>query len=320
MKKILFLTLLMSELTFAQSYAPLPGEVGSTAIHKDSSIIVAWATGVTVQRGPMDIAQPGNGDASFGVEADATGIADGTGVVSFGDGGSAIVTFAAPIKNGPGTDFAVFENGFTDNYIELAFVEVSSDGINFYRFPAVSEAPTSPQYWNGSFSDCRYFNNLAGKYRANYGTPFDLEELNGEVGLDINAITHVKIIDVVGFVDVTYGTMDSQGNYINDPYPTAFPSSGFDLDAVAVIHEGTQNVNEFEISKLSVYPNPSNGIFKVNSSQSGNYSILNTTGKSVITADFSNDFVVDLSDFPKGIYILQVNNGTQIITERLNKF
>src|SRR5690606_28024444 len=112
MKKILFLTLLMSEFAFAQSYAPLPGEVGSTAIHKDSSIIVSWATGVTVQRGPMDIAQPGNGNASFGVEADAVGIADGTGVVSLGDGGIAIVTFAVPIKNGSGADFAIFENGF----------------------------------------------------------------------------------------------------------------------------------------------------------------------------------------------------------------
>ena len=319
MRKILILTLLMSEFAFAQSYSPLPGEVGSTAIHKDSSIIVAWATGVSIQRGPLDIAQPGNGNASFGVEADALGIADGTGVVSLGDGGSAIVTFASPIKNGLGADFAIFENGFADNYIELAFVEVSSDGINFYRFPAISEWPTSIQLSNFDYSDCRYFNNLAGKYRANYGTPFDLEELNGEVGLDINAITHVKIIDVVGFVDPTYGTMDSQGNYINDPYPTAFPSGGFDLDAVAVIHEGTQSVIENEISQFIVYPNPSNGIFKVSSLQSGNYSIFSATGKEILSSDFSNDFVVDLSDFPKGMYILQVNNRTQIITELLNK-
>lgn len=318
MKKILFLTLLITEFAFSQSYAPLPGEAGSTAIHKDSSIIVSWATGVSVQRGPMDIAQPGNGFASFGVDSDAVGVANGN-VVSFGDGGQAIITFGAPITNGTGFDFAIFENGFADNYIELGFVEVSSDGINFFRFPSVSEAPTSPQYWNGSFSDCRFFNNLAGKYRANYGTPFDLEELSGEVGLNVNAITHVKIIDVVGFVDPTYGTQDSQGNYINDPYPTAFPSCGFDLDAVAVIHEGTQNFNENSISKLNIYPNPSNGVFKVNSSQSGKYSIFSATGQRIFSTEFSNDFAVDLSDFPKGMYILQVDNGTQIITERLNK-
>ncbi|MEJ6583013.1 MAG: T9SS type A sorting domain-containing protein, partial [Crocinitomicaceae bacterium] len=224
-----------------------------------------------------------------------------------------------PILNGAGPDFAVFENGFADNYIELAFVEVSSDGINYFRFPSISEAHESPQYWNGSYSDCRFFNNLAGKYRANYGTPFDLEELSGEVGLDVNAITHVKLIDVVGFVDPTYGTQDSQGNYINDPYPTAFPSGGFDLDAVAVIHEGTQSISENAISSLSVYPNPSNGLFHVKTSETGSFSIIDATGSLVLSSSFSNDFSIDLTSFQKGIYILQVNNGSGIYVERLNK-
>ncbi len=310
--------MLLSGFVSAQSFAPLPGEAGSTAIYKDSSIIAAWATGVSVQRGPLDIAQPGNGDATFGTEADGIGAADGN-VVSFGDGGSAIVTFDTPIANGPGPDFAVFENGFADNYIELAFVEVSSDGVNFFRFEALSEAPESPQYWNGSFSDCRYFNNLAGKYRANYGTPFDLQELSGEFGLNINSITHVKLIDVVGFVDPTYGTQDSQGNYINDPYPTAFPSGGFDLDAVAVIHQGVQDIAENTIPKLFVYPNPSNGNFTIKSSENGIYTITSTAGQVIVSAAFSTDFNVDLSNYPKGIYILQVNNGIQIVTYRLIK-
>ena len=318
MKIIFILLLLLSGFVSAQSFAPLPGEAGSTAIYKDSSIIAAWATGVSVQRGPLDIAQPGNGDATFGTEADGIGVADGN-VVSFGDGGSAIVTFDTPIANGPGPDFAVFENGFADNYIELAFVEVSSDGVNFFRFEALSEAPESPQYWNGSFSDCRYFNNLAGKYRANYGTPFDLQELSGEFGLNINSITHVKLIDVVGFVDPTYGTQDSQGNYINDPYPTAFPSGGFDLDAVAVIHQGVQDIAENTIPKLFVYPNPSNGNFTIKSSENGIYTIKSTAGQVIVSAAFSTDFNVDLSNYPKGIYILQVNNGIQIVTYRLIK-
>lgn len=318
MKNVVTLTLLFSGCVSAQSFAPLPGEPGSTAIHKDSSIIVNWASAATVERGPMNIAQPGDGNASFGIDSDGIGQANGS-VVSFGDGGSAILTFTSPIMNGVGPDFAVFENGFADNYIELAFVEVSSDGVNYFRFPATSEAPESPQYWNGSFSDCRYFNNLAGKYRANYGTPFDLQELSGEVGLDINSITHVRLIDVVGFVDPTYGTQDSQGNYINDPYPTAFPSGGFDLDAVAVIHEGVQGIAETTTSKLSVFPNPSNGIFTIKSTTNGIYSITSATGQLIVSASFSNDFNVDLSSFPKGIYILQVNNGIQIFTNSLIK-
>lgn len=317
MKNLIFMSLLMSGFVSAQSYAPLPGEAGSTAIHKDSSIIVAWATGVSVERGLLDITQPGNGFASFGVDADAIGTANGN-VVSFGDGGSAIITFATPITNGSGADFAVFENGFMDNYIELAFVEVSSDGVNYFRFPAISEAPTSPQYWNGSISDCRYFNNLAGKYRANYGTPFDLQELSGEIGLDIDAITHVKLIDVVGFVEPTYGTQDSEGNYINDPYPTAFPSCGFDLDAVAVLHEGTQEIIENSISNISIFPNPSNGIFNVKTNETGSYSVIEATGSVVHSSLFKHDFTIDLSTFQKGFYLLKVSNNSGVFIYRLS--
>jgi hypothetical protein len=44
----------------------------------------------------------------------------------------------------------------------------------------------------------------------------------------------VRIVDVVG--SLTLGSVDSLGNVVNDPYPTAFASGGFDLDAVGVLH------------------------------------------------------------------------------------
>jgi hypothetical protein len=77
---------------------------------------------------------------------------------------------------------------------------------------------------------------LAGKYRQGYGTPFDLEELAGTPGLNVNDVKYVRIIDVVGSIDDNYATYDSFGNKINDPWPTPFDSSGFDLEAVGVIH------------------------------------------------------------------------------------
>ena len=54
--------------------------------------------------------------------------------------------------------------------------------------------------------------------------------------LDVNNIRYVKVTDVVGDIDPTYATHDSLGNIINDPWPTPFTSSGFDLDAVGVIN------------------------------------------------------------------------------------
>ncbi len=54
-------------------------------------------------------------------------------------------SFGFPLWNGPGPDFAVFENAFTDEFLELALVAVSSDGINYFEFPAISLSPVDEQ-------------------------------------------------------------------------------------------------------------------------------------------------------------------------------
>lgn len=48
---ILILLLFLSNILFAQGpYAPAVGQAGTTAIHKDSSVFVAWATNATIER------------------------------------------------------------------------------------------------------------------------------------------------------------------------------------------------------------------------------------------------------------------------------
>ena len=234
------LMLSFASVAYAGSYAPPAGQSGSTAIYMDDPAFIGWATGATVVRGPQDIANPTGDYASFGTTSDAIGKAEGIstfGVVSFGDGGYATLTFAEAITNGNGHDFAVFENGYSDTFLELGFVEVSSNGTDFFRFDAVSETQTNTQVDGFGTLDSTNLYNLAGKYRQGYGTPFDLEELVSEDTLDVNNVTHVRIIDVVGCIDDAYATYDSAGNKVNDPWSTPFTSSGFDLDAVGVIHQ-----------------------------------------------------------------------------------
>ena len=229
---------------FAGPYAPAAGQANSTAISAGSTSFHGWATGVVdLTRGPQDISDPESDVASFGVAESALGKSDATtdaplSVVSLGDGGSITLSFTAPITNGTGADFAVFENGFADNFLELAFVEVSSDGNNFFRFPSHSLTQTTTQVGTFGTLDPTNIDGLAGKYRAGFGTPFDLAQLAFVSPLlDVNAITMVRIVDVVGSIDPAYGTKDSDGHMINDPWPTGFPSSGFDLDAVGVLNQ-----------------------------------------------------------------------------------
>ncbi len=174
--------------------------------------------------------------------------------------GEITVTFdKCPIVNGEGPDFAVFENGFVlgwttaEIFGELAYVEVSSNGIDFIRFPSHSLTP----YWPGSYG-CfipQGVFGLVGKhvnaYGDQWGTPFDLEwladhplVLNGSV--DLNNIRYVRIIDIPGGGPAdangqyTSLFLDSYGNPIFDAWVT-WGSGGVDLDAVGVINTSAQD-------------------------------------------------------------------------------
>ena len=243
-------------------YAPQAGLPGSTAISATSSVFVGWATQCTVYRGLMNIADPALGYASAGDSSLAIGPADDY-TVSLGDSGVAVLTFAHPIYNGEGPDFAVFENGFVDGandseaFLELGFVEVSSDGIHYTRFPANSLTQNKVQLNNDSYIYANDLHNLAGSYIAMYGTPFDLAELEGMPGVDINNITHVRIIDVIGDIN-GHSTYDSAGRVVNDPWPTPYPSCGFDLDAVGVINEAGASGVQRPVPNVTIhtFPNP----------------------------------------------------------------
>lgn len=310
--------LVVLTLSTSYTYAQFPGAAGttgSTAIHKDSSIFVAWGTTCSVQRGLQQINDISLGYTTTGDSTMATGHADGVQVVSLGDGGSAIIGFEKPIKNGPGFDFAVFENGFIDEFLELAFVEVSSDGNNFFRFKATSNTQIDLQMGPFDYNaNPSLMNNLAGKYRAMYGTPFDLEEMTGIAGLNVDSITHVKVIDVVGCIDPLYASYDQHNHIINEHFPTPYPQGGFDLDAVGVIHEQVNGINENKNSRFDVYPNPFSNYLILNE----NYvdiktiEIFDTNGQIVFENNKIKNRLINMNDMKPGIYLIRIfrNDGT----------
>ena len=240
-------------------YAPGPGQAGSDAVAAGSAAIRSWATGVATflpgfqRKGSASTATANYGSAASvlgptgvtGTDGDyptpGSGGTPGAPVLSLGDGGSLTLTFARPITDGAGADFAVFENGFASGalvFAELAFVEVSSNGSDFFRFPAVSCTATGVQVGAYGAVDPKNLRNLAGKHPAGWGTPFDLAELAAVSPLlDVRRVTHVRLVDVVGSVTGAIGSRDSLGNLVNDPFPTQFQTGGFDADAVGVMNE-----------------------------------------------------------------------------------
>jgi len=289
------------------SFAPDVDTPGTTAMHKDSSAFVAWASNCTTERGPQNITTIGSPIVSLGADLNATAKSGVNGTVSLGDGGSATLTFATPIKNETGNDFAVFENSFSNTFLELAFVEVSSDGVNFTRFPATSETQDTLQVGSFGNVDATYLYNLAGKYKAQYGTPFDLAELDGTLGLDINAITHIKIIDAIGTIDDTYASFDQYGIKVNDPYPTDFGSGGFDLDAVGVIHELPVAIAEHK-QIINLFPNPAQANFNVTSNLGETLEIYDQLGVLVLQKELTETSTqITCEHLVRGVYMVQIN-------------
>jgi hypothetical protein len=150
---------------------------------------------------------------------------------------------------------------------------------------------------------------------VNYGTPYDLELLSNVPGLDVNAITHIKICDVVGSVNSTYATFDQYGNKVNDPWPTPFPSSGFDLDAVGAIHLAT-GIQEFRNSNVRIYPNPTADFIEVR--DIGYVTITDVNGRVVYAAwnDY-NTTPIRTQDWPNGLYFLVVQNSFRVKSGKL---
>ncbi len=319
MKRISILLLAMVPTMLWAQFAPEAGIAGTTAMHADSSAFVAWATGCTIERGPQQIDDLSLGMASYGVDDDALGKADNV-VVSLGDGGTAVLTFASPIYNDVGPDFAVFENPFHNTphcFLELAFVEVSSDGENYFRFPAVTNVPFDTQMGGFGVMDATMIHNFAGKYEVMYGTPFDLDEVEDDARLDKGRITHIRLIDVIGTIDPEYATYDSEGHIVNDPFPTPFWSSGFDLDAVGVIHDLAHfDVPEYQSEVVTLYPNPVKDRLTVKAENLQSVEVYNLVGQQVVTSSAS---VIDFSDLNEGVYFVRVTADGKTITKRVVK-
>jgi hypothetical protein len=142
-----------------------------------------------------------------------------TDVVSLGAGGEIVLAFDdVAITDGPGADFIVFENPFmvpgaTVRYWEeLGEVSVSADGVRWVTFACARDARphTGCAGWNIVYSS-----------PATMFCPSD-PELAGGDGFDLSAVglreaRYVRIRD-----------LRTQG--------VAPPSTGFDLDAISVVH------------------------------------------------------------------------------------
>ncbi len=80
------------------------------------------------------------------------------------------------------------------------------------------------------------------------------------------------------------------------------------------------SISDNETLDFYAYPNPSNGVFNVNlaKNETTTFKVYNSLGQ-MVYQNISNDIVntIDLSQFVKGLYLLEVSNGKTVKTKKL---
>jgi hypothetical protein len=202
-----------------------------------------------------------NGNAGGGVFAPTNALgpprgggaaAGSTDVHSLGIGGFLELGFDVVVRDGPGADLLIAENAFFAaaagwSFAEVAFVEVSSNGVDFARLPSAYLGPAVEPGPFGTLVVGSY-ENMAGSTPVYAGSaahsnadPLDVVEAGGDA-IDLGdlvddplvragrvalaAITRVRLVDMRSGVD-----RDARGVVVRDA-----GAGSADIDAVTALH------------------------------------------------------------------------------------
>jgi hypothetical protein len=169
-------------------------------------------------------------------------------VLTLGDGGSVTLGFDVVLRNGPGADLIVFENGFafgTSVFAEVAFVEISTNGVDFARFPSSYVPPSGGSTPMGTFYGMCGGMPIVANVSTDPTSPFDPVRSGGEAldlaelaghPLVIGGQLDLQDVNFVRLVDVAAGDVDSNGVPISG-------GTSADVDAVALLHHDAEPAN-----------------------------------------------------------------------------
>ena len=87
-------------------------------------------------------------------------------------------------------------------------------------------------------------------------------------------------------------------------------------------YASAKTVIDISQGTLKIYPNPVEDLFTINleSAKTSNYTISDTTGKTIVTGVLNNgDTTINVSGLNTGLYLIQVSNESEILTGKIVK-
>ncbi len=105
---------------------------------------------------------------------------------------------------------------------------------------------------------------------------------------------------------ITYSVVARNGDLYSEPAFVIFDPN----------KKSTENINDFILEKISLYPNPSSGMIYVNSDKSFDAVVYNYQGQVVMRKD-DNFGQIDLSALRSGVYFLEIREDYNVIIEKV---
>ncbi|OUV69704.1 MAG: hypothetical protein CBC83_09825 [Flavobacteriales bacterium TMED123] len=116
-------------------------------------------------------------------------------------------------------------------------------------------------------------------------------------------------------------------DFVQDGWVFRYTSTGSVVDSFKVgiipgsftFREDVLSVEHISSTSISIFPNPTKGLFFVNSSEKINTLVIrNILGSVVFSSNTDNvSDIIDLSSFNKGVYLIELNTASGIITKKL---
>ena len=141
-------------------------------------------------------------------------------------------------------------------------------------------------------------------------------------GLQLNSLGGTYDIRIIDDETIGQPGFSSAIWYPNDPDNVGYYSNGV---AFAIrLNLGDKTVpNTTGIIEnnniISIYPNPSNGEFNIaaSSNELSDLIVKDITGKIVISKVFSSNIIVNLNNYAKGVYVVEIKNKKRIFTQKI---
>ena len=126
------------------------------------------------------------------------------------------------------------------------------------------------------------------------------DNYDGDITSNIVTVSNVDTA-IVGIYTVTYDVSDANGN------------AAFTITRIVSVEDALSMV-EIEKIELDIFPNPTSSIWQIKSSKMiESLDLFDLTGKRLIyKKTLSNDFQIDATSLPDGVYLILINNNKKV--------